>query len=298
MDIDRIKTFIRVAEAGSLSAASDTLRIAQPALSRQIRLLEAEAGQLLFTRSRAGMALTAAGSVLLARVSGLVRELEQSFEDVRAFSEAPRGEVTIGVVPTVAAVFAESLVTRAARQFPDVRLRLIEGYTGHILDWLHHREVDLALIYGPATGLHARVDNVSSDELYLIGPRGHDVFGGLVGLDILGRWPFVLPSAPHGLRLIVDRAAERQGARLVVAAEATSFITILQLVAAGIGLTVLPRSVLRRFAGPDRFDARPFQPALSRQVVLARPQGVSPSRAVAAIGSILGEEAARALAEG
>lgn len=296
MDLDRLRTFIRVAETGSLSAASDVLRIAQPALSRQIRLLEGEVGQRLFIRSRQGMEPTAAGRELLARVSGLVRQLEQSFEDVRAFSERPRGTVTIGIVPTVASLIAAPLARRVAAELPEVRLKLVEGYTGHILDWMHHREVDVALIYGPAADLHVEVESVKRDELLFVGPSDHPALAGPASTADLSRWPLILPSAPHGLRLIVDRAVEKLGGGVTVPVEATSFVTILQLVEAGIGLTVLPRSVVARFAAGAGFAARPFAPRLDREVVLARPHGTSPSRAVTALGPILKEEAAKALA--
>ncbi|WP_237155510.1 LysR family transcriptional regulator [Oryzibacter oryziterrae] len=296
MDLDRLKTFLCVAESGSLSAASDLLRIAQPALSRQIRLLEDEVGQSLFVRSRRGMDLTAAGTELQARVSGLVRQLEQSFEDVRAFADRPRGQVTIGIVPTVAAIVAESLALTVLRDYPDVRLRFVEGYTGHVLDWLHHRDVDLALIYGPASELHMHAEPVQTDELLCVGPADHPALAGPVAVADLGRWPLVLPGQPHGLRLIVDRAVEHDGLQAHVVVEATSFLTILNLVAAGIGLTVLPRSIVSRFASSDRFASRSFAPPLSRQVVLAQPHGLSPSRAVQVVAPILAREAARLLA--
>jgi DNA-binding transcriptional LysR family regulator len=295
MNLDRLRTFIRVAETGSLSAASDVLRIAQPALSRQVRLLEAEVGQTLFIRSRLGMQLTQAGEELLSRVSGLVRQLEQSFDDARTYAGRPGGKVRLGVVPTVAVVLAETFVRRVRDELPDVRLSLVEGHTGHILDWLHKREVDLGLFYGAGADLHVEVESVLNDELLLVGPRGHPAFASETTLARIAAWPLILPSPPHGLRLVVDRAFERAGFTADVVVEATGFITMLQMVAAGIGLTAQPHSVVARFADPARFSAAPFEPRLGREVVLGRPHGVSPSRAVAAIGRILAEEAARRL---
>lgn len=83
MDLKQLRSFLMVAECGSLSAASDRLRLAQPALSRQIRLLEAEIGFALFTRSTRGMVPTVRGAALFARVSGLVRQIDDSIDDIR-----------------------------------------------------------------------------------------------------------------------------------------------------------------------------------------------------------------------
>ncbi len=296
MELHRLKTFVRVAEIGSLSGASDVLRIAQPALSRQIRLLEEEVGQKLFTRSHAGMRLTPAGGELLARVAGLLRQLEQGLDEVRAFSQDPAGEVSIAMVPTVCAVVAEALVRRVGRELPQVRLRLTEGYTSHILDWLHQHQVDMAVIYGPAIDLHLRAHNVAADELVLITAPGQGPVDGVATLADLAGAPMILPGSQHGLRLIVDKAAERAGVRLVTVVEASAFATSLQLVAAGLGWTVLPRAIVGRFAADARFIIRSFDPPLSRQVVLAQPPGQPATRAVARVAQILAEETERLLA--
>lgn len=90
MDLKQLRSFLMVAECGSLSAASDRLRLAQPALSRQIRLLEAEIGFALFTRSTRGMVPTVRGAALFARVSGLVRQIDDSIDDIRPDAPQPK----------------------------------------------------------------------------------------------------------------------------------------------------------------------------------------------------------------
>ena len=106
MDIKQLKTFICVAETGSLSAASDRLRLAQPALSRQIKLLEHKSGAQLFHRSVKGMALTESGEKLLSRVSGIIRQLEQAVDEVRSSAESITGNVAIGLMPSINSVLA------------------------------------------------------------------------------------------------------------------------------------------------------------------------------------------------
>nr|WP_271567116.1 LysR family transcriptional regulator [Bradyrhizobium sp. CCBAU 11386] len=101
MDFRQLRTFSCVAELGSLSKASDTLRVAQPALSRQIKLLEHELRVELFTRNGRGMVLTEAGRLLLARTSGIVRQIDQIRDDIQSAKGPPSGQVVLGLVPTV-----------------------------------------------------------------------------------------------------------------------------------------------------------------------------------------------------
>src|SRR5258706_15088305 len=101
MDIRQLRTFSCVAELGSLSKASDTLRVAQPALSRQIKLLEHELRAELFTRNGRGMVLTDAGRLLLARTAGMVRQIDQGRDEIQATRRPPPGRLVLGVGATV-----------------------------------------------------------------------------------------------------------------------------------------------------------------------------------------------------
>src|SRR3954463_15970299 len=109
MDFRQLRTFSCVAELGSLSKASDTLRVAQPALSRQIKLLEHELRAELFTRNGRGMVLTDAGRLLLARTSGIVRQIDQIRDDIQSSKGPPSGQVVLGLVPTVSCVLSAAL---------------------------------------------------------------------------------------------------------------------------------------------------------------------------------------------
>ena len=145
MDLKQLKTFICVAEAGSLSQASDRLHIVQPALSRQIKLLEHEVGIDLFTRHARGMELTDAGKQFLERVSGLVRQLEVSIHDVQSLRGEVKGHVALGLMPTISTVLSVRLIQQVAKQLPGVTLRLVEGYSVHLLEWLQRG--DICLLY-------------------------------------------------------------------------------------------------------------------------------------------------------
>src|SRR3954447_25659803 len=165
MDLKQLRTFREVAEAGSLSRAADRLRLAQPALSRPIRLLEAEIGTALFARHGRGMQLTEAGQAFLDRIAGPVRQLERAAEDVRALAGAVSGQVALGMMPTLACVLAGPLARRVAAEQPAISLRIVEGYTGHLVEWVQRGVTDATLLYGPAEALHLRVTDLLIEEM-------------------------------------------------------------------------------------------------------------------------------------
>ena len=117
MDIRQLRTFVHVAELGSFSKAADRLHIAQPALSRQIRLLESELKAALFIRHGRGVRLTDAGTLFLDRASGILRQIEQARADVAAEAGDVSGEVSIGVPPSVGIVLTGHLSPISAKPF-------------------------------------------------------------------------------------------------------------------------------------------------------------------------------------
>ena len=164
MDFRQLRTFSCVAELGSLSKASDTLRVAQPALSRQIKLLEHELRAELFTRNGRGMVLTEAGRLLLARTAGIVRQIDQIRDDIQSAGGAPSGRVVLGLVPTVSCVLSARLARRTVESYPGISLCIVESYSGHLIEWLHRGEMDLAVIYGPSVDLHLSVQSLGRDD--------------------------------------------------------------------------------------------------------------------------------------
>jgi len=285
-DLTHIRSFLAIADCGSVSGAADVLRVAQPALSRQLRLLEASVGHSLFERGPGGMTLTEAGLRLRERMGGLVAQLDKAVDDVRSFGAEPQGEVTLGLVPTVGAELTPRLLGRVTEQLPLVSLRLIEGYTAHIVDWIHRGEVDLGVIYAPQTGLHLHLEPLMPDDLLLVGPA--PALAGLpdpLPLALLAMLPLLLPARRHGLRETIEAAMAARGLTLNVRHEIGNARTILDCVAAGLGASVLPLSVAG-LAGPD-VGWRRLAPAVERRLVLARPRGLPQGQAALGVARLL-----------
>ncbi|MGM0562378.1 MAG: LysR family transcriptional regulator [Pseudomonadota bacterium] len=273
MELSQLRTLIHVAELGSLSKAADQLHIAQPALSRQIRMLEAELGVRLFARHGRGMLLTDQGRDVLGHAMRVMAELEE-IRAQTSEAEAPlTGRIAIGMPPTVADIISVPLVTAFETAHPRVMLRLVSAYTGHLLDWLHRGEIDLAVLYDPQSARSLRSQPLLHEKLFLIGPSE-------AGLSSERKFPFnqlagkrlLLPSPQHGLRSIVERCAAEAGIALDVAVEADSLATLKRLVRHGKGWTILPRAPIHEDIEAGRLTATALSdPAPGRRLVLSYP---------------------------
>ena len=240
------------------------------------------------------MALTEAGRELLARVSGPMRQLERAIADVRALSGTVAGQVALGMMPTVAAVLAGPLARRVAQRHPGVSLRVVEGYTGHLMEWVQRGATDATLLYGPASDVHLPARDLFMEVLVLAGPPGSGLSPDTpVTLAAASRLPLVAPSRPHGLRAIVEAGAARARVTLNLRHEADSYLVLKDLVECGLGFAILPRSAIRREEAEGRMTVAPLiRPTLRRHVVLAMPPDRTPGRATEAVLALLAEEVA------
>jgi LysR family transcriptional regulator, nitrogen assimilation regulatory protein len=300
MDFRQLKTFSCVAELGSLSKASDTLRIAQPALSRQIKLLEHELRAELFTRNGRGMVLTEAGRLLLARTSGIVRQIDQIRDDIQSHAGAPVGRVVLGLVPTVSCVLSARLARRMVESYPGISLCIVESYSGHLIEWLHRGEMDLAVIYGPSADLHLAVQNLGRDAVVAVGPRGSGLTRKKrVEMDWLLRQKLVLPSHSHGLRALIEHAAAQKKLKLDIQVEADSFRVLTSLVEEGLGFALLPPSSVRDEVKAGRLEVATIaREGPMRELIIASPIDHPGSAAIAAVTALLRSETAACRDEG
>lgn len=292
MDIRQLRTFSCVAELGSISKASDTLRVAQPALSRQIKLLEHELRAELFTRNGRGMVLTDAGRLLLARTAGIVRQIDQVRDEIQSSGGPPSGRVVLGLVPTVSCVLSARLARRTVDKYPGISLCIVESYSGHLMEWLHRGEMDLALIYGPSSDLHLTVQSLGRDTIVAVGPRGSGLAQRKqVDIGWLLRQRLVLPSHSHGLRALIEHAAAKKKLKLDVKLEADSFRVLTSLVEEGLGYTLLPPSSVRNEVAAGRLETAAIsKPAPMRELTLASPIDHPGSTAIALVTELIRDE--------
>ena len=288
MDIKQLRTLVAIAETRSVTRASVLLNIVQPAVSRHLRLLEEDLGVALFERSRQGMELTEAGKTLLAYARRALNEVDRARAEIRPSQGSIGGIVTIGLLPSTCDLLASPLLTAVAQQYPGIQLRISMGYAGDLQRWLEAGEVDGTLLYDHNKTPSIQVQPLLEEGLWVVGKNDSQLSPdkpmSLIELDGL---PLILPSAPHGLRGLVDHEAALLGIQLNVVAETNAMSVQKSLVAGGHGLTILPSIAVLDDLARGLVVAAPLsEPSLTRKIVLALPtnrQTSTPVRCVLAL---------------
>lgn len=273
MDFKQLRAFVTVAETGNVTRAAALLNVVQPAISRQLRLLEEDVGATLFERGRHGMALTEAGRTLVESARRVLHEVDRARAEVRPSRGRIGGIVTVGLLPSTCDLLSNALVDAVAASHPGIRIRLTMGYAGDLKRWLEEGEVDAALLYDPRQSPAMQVTALLEEGLWVVGLPSSGLRAGkpFAFARLAGR-PLVLPSPPHGLRSLVDHAAARAGIALRVVAETNAMSVQKSLVLGGHGLTVLPTIAVVDDIARGLLAAAPIaKPALLRKVVLALP---------------------------
>ncbi|GAA4336698.1 LysR substrate-binding domain-containing protein [Variovorax defluvii] len=292
MELRQLRYFIGASEAGSLLKASATLHVAQPALSHQIAALESEIGAQLFDRSSRGISLTEAGKVFLAHAKVVLADLERARTAVQDFGSVPRGEVAIGLTTTVGLTATLPILAACRAQLPQVRLKVIEAYSGFLREWLQSGRLDLALMYGeePEAGLvkHPLLD----EQLVLVSGVSRRRLPKKLPLTALASRPLLLPGKDHGLRRIIDDACAPLKLQLDVVAEVESLASVKRAAEAGIGETILTLGAVAEEVAAGRLRTATLDsPAMSRRVVFstnaARPESVAKSAVAALVRGVL-----------
>ena len=248
LDIKQLRALLAIAESGSVTRAAKLLHVVQPAVSRQLRLLEEDIGTPLFERGSRGMALTEAGHVLVDYARRALHELDRARAEIRPAAKSIGGLVAVGLVPSAADPLAGDLVGSVQRAYPEIRLRITMGLSNHLQQWLERGEIDVAVMYDlPKPSSTLDVEPLLEDELYLVGPPSQGLSATQpVPLKELGSLPMVLPSPAHALRNLVEHALAELGIAMSVVAETNSMQIQKDLVARGFGLTVLPSGAVTK----------------------------------------------------
>lgn len=259
MDLRQLEYFVGVADAGSFSRAAVALNLAQPTLSRQVGLLEAELGQRLLVRTGRGAAPTEAGNALLVHARSMLATAQRARDELRELHESPGGRITIGLPPRVALALSAPLVQRFRERFPRAVISVSEGLSMHLREWLIGGRLDLALLFDPAASPQLDYETLMREPLMLVAPARGMRLPRHVGLAALADYPMVLPSAPNAIRSLVDSVLRPRHIELPLVAEVGAVQTVLSLVEQGVGCTILPESALPRAGAPA--------PALQRAAI-------------------------------
>jgi len=273
MDLKQLRAFLTVADTGNVTRAAEVLNLVQPAVSRQLRLLEEDFGADLFERERHGMVLTDAGRALVDYVRRAMLELERARAEVTGSVDGIGGLVTLGLLPSTCGLLSSSLVSAVAAAYPGIRVRIAMAYSGTLQQWLETGEVDAAILYGVQRSAAIHTSPLVEEALWVVGlPSARLRRNRPVPLASLAGKPMVLPSPPHGIRMLIDHACALSQVELTTTAETNAMSVQKDLVIGGHGLTILPAIAVADDVAHKRFTAAPLSnPTISRTIVLALP---------------------------
>lgn len=275
LNLRDLRYFVAVAESGSILAASERLHVAQPSISVRIRTLEGDLGVALFERRPRGVVLTEEGEELLIHARLILNSAETARKSLRRHAISPVGTVTFGVPTSLSSVLSVPLIEEALKKLPNVRLRIVESMTGHIIEWLRSGELDLGLIFVDSTISGVQTDKLLTEELHVAAATAADLAPlvnarGEVPMEKLAGVPLILPTERHGLRSLIDHHLRRHGVSSRVAIETDAFLQIQRLVQRGHGMTILSVAALRDgLLTPPLATARIVRPTIERSVSLA-----------------------------
>lgn len=268
IDPRKARFFVAVCEAGSISRAAEREHIAQPALTVHIQQLEDELRTRLFERSAQGVTPTPAGRHFYGFCQDLLRRLDAIDQEMRAFSGEVAGSITAGIMPSICHGPLAPMLAAYTATYPNVSVRIIEGLSGTLAEWVLANEVDFAICSRPASASELSLRLLITDRLVLVSSRNS------------GRLPFVpcrladaanlklvLPSQNHFLRHTLDHAIHRGDFRPEKTLEIDGQSATLQFVAHSDWSTILPRIALINEFDAGRFTINPLeQPALTTEI--------------------------------
>ena len=246
MELRHLRYFVAVAREGHVTRAAEKLRMQQPPLSQQIRALEEEVGATLLLRNQRKVELTAAGAAFLARAREILAAVEDAALEARRVQRGEVGRLAIGFVGSAMYSFVPELLRAFRDRYPDIQLRLHELGTTEQLRQLENGRLDVGFMRIPVARPELRVETVLDEEVVAALPDLHPLAAQLeVTLDDLRGQPLVLltRSGAPGLRAALDGTIDRLGGEDNIVQEAAEMQTVIGLVAAGVGISLVPESV-------------------------------------------------------
>ncbi|NML46238.1 LysR family transcriptional regulator [Ramlibacter sp. G-1-2-2] len=262
MDLKQLEYFVRVAELGSFTRAAIELDVAQPALSRQVRLLEVELRQTLLVRNGRGAVPTEAGKLLLDHGRGILHQVERAKEDLGRLRGGLSGRVAVGLPTSVARVLTVPLSRSFRETLPEAHLSISEGLSASLQEGLIGGRLDIVVLYNAQPSRELDILPLLEEDLLLVRRRPpglhEDPPPGPVDLAEVARLPLVIPTRPNAIRMHVEAEMADAGLRPNVALEIDGVSAILDLVLDGAGCAILSRNALLNTPRPSAYTAQPI----------------------------------------
>jgi LysR family nitrogen assimilation transcriptional regulator len=300
MEIKELRYFKAIATLSSFSKAAVQLRIAQPALSRQMQKLERNLGTKIFQRQGRSIGLTAAGRTLLGEVDHILRQLELARLAVAGTVSQATGHISLGVTPATGRQLLPSLLEKYRERCPAVTIHVVEGFGGYLHEWLVDGRADIAVLYNPSNSSELVIKPLGTESLHLIGSaRRSEPMRPRYRLSDVTALPLILPRRAHSLRNVIDSALAQQKLSIRPIIEVDGDATLRSLVRKGLGYTIMTYSSVAEDIQRGDLRASPIErPEIVFTLAAAVRNEVRENQAVKEMLSLIEEETDRLIQSG
>jgi LysR family nitrogen assimilation transcriptional regulator len=286
MDLKQLRYFSAIAEAGSLSKASERLHVAQPALSFHLSRLEREMGVVLMQRTNRGIVLTEHGVVFLKHATRILKEVTVTVTAFKSCTAAITGNVAIGLPTSTPDAFVRRFLERSNECFPAVSLMLSERNTNQLETGLLDGTLDFAILLARKPTIAFEIEHLLFDNYMLVGPPGGEQ--GNIEFSEVCQLPLLLPRDGVAMRDRLEAVARSVGTSLLVAHELDSARFLKNGTLSGRGHTILPWASIREDVERGVFSARRIvNPEVRSLLCLASSLVKPPSHAREAVRATL-----------
>jgi LysR family transcriptional regulator, nitrogen assimilation regulatory protein len=289
MDLNKLRFFVGIVDAGSLSKAAERLFVAQTSLSEHVRALEEATDTKLLVRHARGMRVTPAGKRFYDHSVTILRMHQVMLEDVKSLGREIKGNVSVGVLNTGSEVLSAPLLTTVLSQFPQISLHLVQSVSNNLDSWLGDGKLDLAVVCAGSASSSQRVQvhHLLDETMFVVARRERIRAKRAVRLAELNGQILFCPGPKQGLTKLIMAYAQAQGIKLNVAAQVDSLPAMIGATDANGGYAILPGSAARLVAAFPDLTLTPLFPSLERRLFLCKSKTDYSSPAVGAVQRIL-----------
>lgn len=271
MEFQHLQNFLVILEQKSISNAASLIRIAQPALSRQLRALENTVGAPLLVRQRWGVSPTPAGEVLAEHAREIVQRLQAAQDAVSTMANAPGGTLSIGMTASIASILLPPLALAAQQDMPAVKFTFSEENSNSLQQKLLSRELDFAVIHEEDPAPFLELEPLLLEPVVAVGKAGLFSTGERVNVEQLLAHQSLVTSTSDRLRLVYEEVIAASGRSDQGFVEINSFPALLELLALGAGISLLPYSAIHAGVEAGRLSWAMLEPKpLTRSLAMAR----------------------------
>jgi LysR family hydrogen peroxide-inducible transcriptional activator len=250
MEFHQLRYICAIADTASFSRAAERCQVAQPSLSQQVLKLEEDLGAKLFDRLGRSVRLTEAGRAFLPHARAIVAHMESARTSVAVQRADLRGKVAVGVIPTIAPYLMPRATAAFAKKYPEARLRIVEATTPVLIEGLRTLSIDLAILALPLRHKDLELFPLRREPLFAVLPKDHPrADAASIALRELRGSSFVMLRDGHCFRDLSLNVCAQARVTPRIAFESDQFSSVLGMVAAGVGVTIVPEMAVDRNAG-------------------------------------------------